>query len=352
MLPPMAAASRRLLTRNTEAPWLFESFFIAAVASFLGIRWFLALTGYPRLGTNGLHIAHMLWGGLLMLVAVLLLIGYVDRSVRQIAVVVAGLGFGTFIDEIGKFVTADNDYFFRPAVALVYVAFVGAFLVARAVVGRRQITQSEAQANALYALAGLSGERLGPSDRSRIARLLALSDPADPGTKLIQQFLADQPKASVHVNWLARIRVRLGEAYERVMANPLAEPALTVLVVGYAILAVASVGVIVATSHADPSSGGPTISGLAQLLSTVAGAALVGLGVVILPRSRIGAFRWMERGVLVWILVTQVFVFYSSQLAGLSGLVVDLAVYAGLRFAIGREIESGRDRARSDTAPP
>ena len=64
-----------------------------------------------------------------MLAALLLLIVYLDRPIQHLAVIVAGLGFGTFIDEIGKFVTADNDYFFRPAVALIYVVLVVLFLV-------------------------------------------------------------------------------------------------------------------------------------------------------------------------------------------------------------------------------
>jgi len=72
------------LTRNFEAPALFESFFVAAVTSFLGIRAFLAVTGYPRIGSAGIHIAHMLWGGLLMLAALVLLLGYLDRSVREV----------------------------------------------------------------------------------------------------------------------------------------------------------------------------------------------------------------------------------------------------------------------------
>ena len=105
----MNSLSLGRLTRNVAAPQLLESFFIAAVGSFLGIRWFLALTGYPRIGSHGIHIAHMLWGGLLMLVAVMLLLAFLDRSVEHLAAVVAGLGFGTFIDEIGKFVTPDND---------------------------------------------------------------------------------------------------------------------------------------------------------------------------------------------------------------------------------------------------
>jgi hypothetical protein len=85
MLLTMTPRSVSRLTRNAAAPQLLESFFIAAVASFLGIRWFLALTGYPRIGSNGIHIAHMLWGGLLMLLALMLLLGFLDRSIEHLA---------------------------------------------------------------------------------------------------------------------------------------------------------------------------------------------------------------------------------------------------------------------------
>src|SRR6478752_8864307 len=117
--------------RNDDGMLFLESFIVAAVASVLAIRWFLALTGFPRVGEGGLHIAHMLWGGALMLIALLLLFAYLDRPIQHVAAIVAGLGFGTFIDEIGKFVTADNDYFFRPSVALIYVVLVVLFIVGR-----------------------------------------------------------------------------------------------------------------------------------------------------------------------------------------------------------------------------
>ena len=73
------------------------------------------------------------------------------------------------------------------------------------------------------------------------------------------------------------------------------------------------------------------------MVSTLAGAALIARGVLALPTSHIDAYRWFLRGVLVWILITQVFVFYDSQLAGLGGLAFDLAVYGVLRYAIRRE---------------
>jgi hypothetical protein len=335
------------LTRNTDAPWLIESFFVAAVASFLGIRWFLAVTGYPQLAANGLHIAHMLWGGLLLIVAVLLLVAFLDRTVGYLAAVVAGLGFGTFIDEIGKFVTADNDYFYRPAVALVYAAFVIVFLVARAFVGQHQITQREAIANALHQLAAFATGPIEPDDRARISRLLALADPKSERTRLATKYLTDLPSTAERRSIIENVRERLARGYEAIMENPLADRTLTIGVVAYAVLAVMGVGLVAIAARNGGATDASTGSVVIQLGSTIAGALLVARGVLSLPSSRTVAYRWFLRGVLVWILITQVFVFYTSQLAGLGGLVIDLVAYGGLRFAIIREMVAGRDQPRA-----
>src|SRR5262249_26166566 len=129
--------SPRGLLRSVALVPLYETFLVSAVVSLLAVRAGLALSGFPQLGGGGLHIAHMLWGGLLMLLSLLLLFGFVGRAVQFTAAMVSGIGFGTFIDEIGKFVTSDNDYFFRPAVALIYAVFVLLSLLARALEPRR-----------------------------------------------------------------------------------------------------------------------------------------------------------------------------------------------------------------------
>lgn len=63
-------------------------------------------------------------GGLLMLLAIYLLLSYIGPVVRPAAALVGGVGFGLFIDEVGKFITSDNNYFYQPTAAIVCVVFV------------------------------------------------------------------------------------------------------------------------------------------------------------------------------------------------------------------------------------
>jgi uncharacterized membrane protein len=331
--------------RNADAALLLESFFIAAVVSFLAIRAFLAVTGYPQLGASGIHIAHLLWGGLLMLAALMLLLAYLDRSAQHVAAVVAGLGFGTFVDEIGKFVTADNDYFFRPAVAVIYVTFVATFLTTRTLIGHRTLRPNEALANALALLESTLDRPIEPDDRARIHRLLRQADPESELTVLLRRYVSGLPGIPDTESPIERIRRGLGDAYRAVMANPWSERALVVGVIAYTAFAV--IGVLVVTTEA-PAPGAPETSAaatVAQLISTLAGAVLVARGILSLHASHADAYRWLMRGLLVWILITQVFVFYSSQLVGLGGLAVDLVAYGSLRFALAREVSDTMARA-------
>ena len=302
--------------RNSDGPLFLESFMVSAVISFLGIRAFLTVTGFPQVGGGQLHIAHMLWGGAFMLVALVLLLTYLDRTVHHVAAVIAGLGFGTFVDEIGKFLTADNDYFFRPAVALIYVIFVVVFLFGRAIAGRRALSQTEALANALDLLEGTLGERLEPQDRARIVVMLDRSAPDAELAAAVRSYLATVPSRPDEEAWWERIPRWAAQRYAEL----------------------GGVRRLVIATAPDPEAPQPlTVAALGQVVSTLAGAALIARGVIALPRSHIEAYRWFVRGVLVWILITQVFVFYDSQLAGLTGLAFDLAVYGILRFAIRRE---------------
>ncbi|SCF18526.1 hypothetical protein GA0074695_4118 [Micromonospora viridifaciens] len=96
---------------------------IGFAGSVLGTRAFLALTGYPQVGGGTLHISHALWGGLLLFLAALIPLLVVNRFGLVWAAPLAGLGVGLFIDEVGKFITADSDYFFPAAAPIAYAVF-------------------------------------------------------------------------------------------------------------------------------------------------------------------------------------------------------------------------------------
>jgi hypothetical protein len=86
-------------------------------------RMFLSLTGYPQVGGGEFHIAHVLWGGLFLFVASLLPLMITNRWVYVAGAIVSGIGVGLFIDEVGKFITQSNDYFYPAAAPIVYAFF-------------------------------------------------------------------------------------------------------------------------------------------------------------------------------------------------------------------------------------
>lgn len=110
-----------------------EQYLLMTLLSFAGsvtlTRLLLEITGYPQLGGGGLHIAHLLWGGLLLFIASLLPLIYSNRWVYNLGAVLAGIGVGLFIDEVGKFITQNNNYFYPPAAPIIYAFFLITILI-------------------------------------------------------------------------------------------------------------------------------------------------------------------------------------------------------------------------------
>ncbi|MDI9616827.1 MAG: hypothetical protein QFX31_05640 [Methanothrix sp.] len=177
------------LIRSAEADKRLELFMVTSVATILCIRFILHATGYPQLAVRGLHIAHVLLGGALMILAIVILLAFIDRYSSDLAAVIGGIGFGAFIDELGKFVTMDNNYFFQPTIALIYITFVLLYIFFQMINGE-QLTHEERLLNALELVKDAVIKDLDIQERKRALELLDGCDPSDPLVRVFKDMLA------------------------------------------------------------------------------------------------------------------------------------------------------------------
>lgn len=286
------------LIRDSDADEAIELLLFIAVATILATRGFLRLTGYPQLGGGGLHIAHMLWGGLFMFAAIGLLLVFWNPAMRRLAAVVAGVGFGLFIDELGKFITADNDYFYRPTVAILYLVFLGLWGFVRWL---------------------RSGIPLAPEELRVNEALRGLLSPAEAGAGRF-----------THAYFVATRR--MGVHYFRLVRRSWFARLLTTWFFLLACLNLVAVITLVMDAR-----GRALGAWVVPAMATVVEALFVWAGWLRFRRSRISAYRWFQRSLLVSLLVAQVAQFYTDQFRALNGVLLNVLLYLALTVMIEEE---------------
>jgi hypothetical protein len=352
----------RHLVRAADAD-LLDTFLVSAIATVVVIRIFLEATGYPQLGGGGFHIAHVLWGGLGMLVAIVLLLLYLTSATRLIAAIVGGAGFGAFVDELGKFVTSDNDYFFKPTAAILYAFFVVLFLATREVRRFRALSPEECLVNAVEIGEKLAMGTLTAEDRDRALQLLARADQAHPlVAPLRASFLASEPAPLpfARLRWVRSAGARTYAAivssrwFRRILAAVFIVAGLAFVLTAIATVALlggAFFGVLDAqVALQEETSGGPIASVIQAIAGLVAGVLIV-RGVFALRHSRARAYRAFELAILVDLLLAQPFAFLDVGFGAATDVFIDLALLATLRFLGTQErrmqATASADRGRS-----
>ena len=338
------------LLRDFGAAGHLEAFFVSAVFAVLGIRFLLSVGDYFQLSPAGLHIAHVLWGGLLMLAATLGFLLFLPRASKRLFAVIGGVGFGTFIDEVGKFVTRDNDYFFRPAIAVIYVVLVLAVIGARAI-RRRDYSREEYLANALAELEGAALDDFDAEEQRRALFYLSRADPSHPLVPQLRAAVLSSMLVPVRRPWFAvRTRERFRAFYRKVAALPWFDDALAAFFVIRIIVALAVVLVTIVLPRIEEIPEFPAVlqpflgrfaspgpADYAESVSTLMAAALAAAGVAGLRRNRLAAFRMFERSILVSIMLTQVFAFYRRELLAMIGLVFHILLLIAVQYMTERE---------------
>ncbi|MGI9148263.1 MAG: hypothetical protein ACR2IK_17200 [Chloroflexota bacterium] len=342
----------RPAARDVDAGSNLQVLLVSAIVSVLPTRLYLGLTGYPRVGSGPLHVAHLLWGGLLMLAALVLLLSVLGKRAKRWSAALGGLGFGLFVDELGKFVTADNDYFFQPTIALIYVVFIMLFLAFRAI-ERRSLSADELLVNAADMLREVI---LGGATRAEVVRARRLLDRSGAEGALadgIREAIVGATRAPERVSRLASVAAWAWSTYDWLLAWRWFHRAIWL---GFVAQAVIGLFAVVAVGWAALQ---PTAAPLAQqstLLTSLLSLGLVVVGVGRLPTSRLDAYRWFERSVLISVFFTRVIIFWQDQLAALGGLLWDLVLLTTLRFLLRQEdarvsAEAGTPIRQSQATP-
>ncbi len=373
-----------VFVRDIQASALLEDFFVSAIAAILAIRLYLQLTGFPQLGFGPLHIAHMLWGGLLMLIALVLLMAFLDHRAKVMAAVLGGLGFGTFIDELGKFITQDNDYFFQPTVALIYIVFVLMYFAFRAVARQRPLSKQESLANVFDiakqgSLSGLDQEKYNSA-----MKLLQNSGPGPLGEGLesILQKLHVEPsktsrpiekfKATLErfyewaasrwwfsgivitffaftaitsvsavvavVEWSLGLMLWVGAGTIILLALILSRRVKSHPLKFLVFAGIIIVSILVSWAVLGNIKGMPlTIIDWAQLIFPAISGLIIVIGILELARSRLQAYLMFRRAILISIFFTQVLSFYEQQFLALLGLALNILILIALRYMIRNE---------------
>ncbi|WP_199421680.1 hypothetical protein [Actinotalea solisilvae] len=352
---PADRASRRGLLlrwglpRDPGASRNLATFVVAAVATVLLTRAFLAAAGYPQIGGGGLHVAHVLWGGLLMALAFLVLLSFAGPVVRPAGAVLGGVGFGLFIDEVGKFVTSDNDYFYEPTAALIYVVVVALVLLGEGLHGRvRHHPAEHLAAAADEAVAGLVGG-FTPHHREHAREALERAEVGGGGglaglaeVRALLAAVEDEPTELPNPSiTVARAVVRT----TRRMVSARWVPRVTVAVLLLTVVGTVARGVLAWRDGTDV----PDWMVVAMLASAAASAGVAVSGLAVVRRDRMRGYLRFRRAVLISLLVTQVFVFRLVEWAATTGLVVDLLVL-GLVAAEIAQMHEARERRESGAA--
>ena len=173
---------RRPVNRE-QAGYYLELMLLSFAASVGATRLLLEITGYPSLATGELHIAHVLWGGLLLFASALMPVLFANRWVYTAAALGAGVGAGLFMDEVGKFITQSNDYFYPAAAPIVYAFFLLTVLLYTEI---RRPRPRDARTELYMALEGLEevlDRDLNAAERSaletRLHRVINTAEEAD-----------------------------------------------------------------------------------------------------------------------------------------------------------------------------
>jgi hypothetical protein len=320
----------RAPVRRDRAENYVLTFLVAFAVTVIATRVYLELANYPQIGNSVLHIAHALWGGLLLFVAVLLPLGLANRWAIQASALLGGIGTGLFVDEVGKFITQANDYFFPPALSIVYGFVLLTVFVYLTFRRPRQPDPRQALYNAWEGLQDAFDGDLDAAEAARIEAQLAIANTSDRDeivslANVMSQFLQGQrqrlPAAEVGYWQRTAARVdtlgqRLGQRTHRALISG--------LLILWAALAIGYIVILVQEGANLDSQVVQWAVPLMAIQAVVGTLMLVALVAWLAGKEELG-LKLGVGGFLLSLVALQTLYFYLSQFSALTATLLQLA---------------------------
>ena len=270
-----------------------------------------------------------------MTVAFLLLLAYVSRSIKFSASIIGGIGFGVFIDELGKFITRDNNYFFQPAVALIYVIFILIYLSFRAIEKHKEFSKEEYLINGLEMVKEAILNDMNEEEKKHAIEYLEKSGSRNAFVEsLIFMLKREKPIPGSRPNIVSRWIMFLRKIYHRLLKTKWFLNFVVIFFIGKSIFYVALFGATILSFFITSIQ--IEFRQIGFISSIISGLFVI-IGVMQLHKSRLIGYIFFRRSVLASIFLTQVFSFYADQFSALVGLAFNIGLLAVLDYMIQEE---------------
>jgi hypothetical protein len=304
---------------------------VGFAATVIITRVFLQLTGFPQLGNSVLHIAHALWGGLLLIVVAILPLAFSNHWVLQVSAALGGIGIGLFMDEVGKFITQANDYFYPPALPLIY-----GFILLNVLVYLyfRRPPAEDARVAMYHALEGLKDLLDGDLDvaeANRIKAQLAVASRSDRPeivslASILNNYLLreDDHLPVAKADFLKKARFHIDSVGKR-FGRHKHHAVVSIILVGWLILILGYVAaVLIRGANLDPQvyQWRYLLIGVQIIMGCLMGAAAS----YWLRQEEESGMMFAVSGILFSLVALQLFYFYISQFAALTATLLQLTV--------------------------
>jgi hypothetical protein len=277
------------------------------------------------------------------MIALVIALAYINKSSYYLVAVLGGLGFGAFIDELGKFITGDNDYFYRPTVALIYIIFILLYLGLENLVHKPSLSEQEKLINVLEIAKEVVLEDLDHRERRRALDLLKECSPSDPVTKALRELLyATQSVPVPRPDIYTAAKYRGRRIYRKLVQKKWFVNAVIVFFILQSLFALGLDFFLLYVKvewMVDLHTIFPSLSlfDLGGLLSATLAAALVVAAAIKIKSSRLQSYLLFKDAVLVQIFLVQVFLFYRIQFLAILGLAGNICVLFVLYYMIRQE---------------